>query len=51
MTYLLSSLGVGVEGVAVTYSLAHTLQAELDSYTRPFLQGHWEMQFSSAMNS
>ena len=51
MTHLLSSLGVGVEGVAVTRSLACTLHAELDSHMRPFLQGRWEMQFLSAMNS
>lgn len=51
MTYLLSSLGLGVEGVAVTYSLACTFHAELDRHMKPFLQGHWEMEFLSAMNS
>jgi len=46
MTYLLSSLGVGVEGFAVTYSLMCTLHAELDGH-----MGCWEMPFLSAVNS
>lgn len=40
MTYLLSSLGVGVERLAVTYSLECTFRAELDSHIKLLLWGH-----------